>query len=259
MTTAAQDELTIDRGDHLAVVTIRRPERLNALTTDLVRTLRDVLVDLDGDPGVRCIVLTGEGRAFSSGADLTARSGLGAGDVLRRYCNPLIEQMTGQSTPLVAAVNGVAAGAGASLSFACDLRIAAESASFRLAFVGVGLVPDAGATWLLPRLIGAGRATEVSLLGRPVSSAEAQQWGLVSRTVPDEQCVAAATEVASTLAHASGSVGSIRRLLQGSQARDLSSQLEAEAAAQQAASAGDDYAEARAAFRDKRKPRFVTD
>jgi 2-(1,2-epoxy-1,2-dihydrophenyl)acetyl-CoA isomerase len=255
----ADDELGVEREDHVAVVTLRRPDRLNALTHELVTVLRAALVSLDEDPAVRCIVLTGEGRAFSSGADLTGGSGLDGGEVLRRFYNPLIEQMVGQRTPLVAAVNGVAAGAGASLTFACDLRVAAESASFRLAFAGVGLVPDAGATWLLPRLVGVGRATELALLGRPLTAPEALQWGLVARTVPDGECLEAARATAEVLARQSSSVGTIRALVLAAQDRDLPTALEAEAAAQKEATAGADYAEARAAFREKRKPRFVAD
>lgn len=254
--TTASTVLTVDYDGHVAIVTLNRPERLNALSHQLVTELRALLGELNDDQHIRAIVLTGAGRAFSSGADL--RGGPSdAEEVLRTYYNPLVTDMLMLDKPLVAAINGVAAGAGASLTLACDLRVAADSATFRLAFVKVGLVPDAGATWLLPRAVGTARAAEMALLGRPVGATEALDWGLVNRVVPDNEVVAGALEFARTLAELASSVGTTRKLLHQGHARDLGEQLDAEAAAQGVAHQGEDFAEARQAFIEKRQPRFI--
>lgn len=244
-----------EQDDTVVIVTMNRPERLNALSLELVRELRTTLESLDADPTVRAIVLTGAGRAFSAGADLRAEP-VSADVALGQYYNPLVRTMAGLGTPLVAAVNGVAAGAGMALSLACDLRVAAAGATFRMAFVAVGLVPDAGATWLLPRAIGSARAAEMALTGRPVDSSEALAWGLVNEVAPDRDVLARALEVGRSVAVQASSTGAIRRLLHGGSDGTLEQALEAELIAQVAAQRGPDYAEARAAFAAKRRPRF---
>lgn len=253
--TELTDELLIDREGAVAVVTLNRPQRLNALSHALLVELRRTLAELDNDDAMRAIVLTGAGRAFSSGADLRGAPS-DAEAVVRNYYTPLIRDMVGLSTPLVAAVNGVAAGAAVSLALACDLRVAAEGASFQLSFVRVGLVPDAGATWLLPRAVGSTRAAEMALLGRPVNAADADRFGLVNEVASDGQCLARATELARTLAELSSSVGTTRRLLHRAHTTELDDQLDAEATAQGVAQRGPDYQEARRAFAEKRRPRF---
>ncbi len=247
--------LTTERCDGYAVVRLNRPERLNALSHALVEDLREELTALDADPAVRAVVLTGEGRAFCSGADLGGGPS-DAEDVVRRLYNPLVAQLAGMDTPVIAAVNGVAAGAGFSLALASDLRLASENASFVLSFVKVGLVPDAGATWLLPRAVGTARAAEIALLGRKVTAAQALAWGLVNEVVAADQLLERARAVAAELAAVSASVGPIRRLLTSGWAADLDTQLDAEATAQGAAQHHPHYAEARLAFREKRSPRF---
>jgi len=252
-------ELLVERDGAIAVVTINRPERRNALTHALVAQLTEAIRAMGDDSRVRAIVLSGAGdRAFSAGADLHAggAAGIGADVVLRRYYNPLILTMVELTTPIVAAVNGVAAGAAVSLALACDLRVAASSARFQLSFVGVGLVPDAGATWLLPRAIGKARSSEMALLGRPVEADEALAWGLVNRVVPDADLLPTARAVACQLAAGASSVGTTKRLLHTSTEHDLASQLEEEASAQGKAQRGTDYAEARRAFAEKRSPIF---
>src|SRR6266508_498574 len=250
--------IRVERDEHddtVVLVTLNRPERLNALSLELVRELRTTFEGLDADPTARVIVLTGAGRAFSAGADLRAEP-TSADVVLGEYYNPLVRTMAGLGTPLVAAVNGVAAGAGMAISLACDLRVAAVGASFRMAFVAVGLVPDTGATWLLPRAIGTARAAEMALTGRPVDAAEALAWGLVNEVVPDSDLLARALEVGRSVAAQASSTGAIRRLLHGGADGTFEQALEGELVAQVTAQRGPDYAEARAAFAAKRRPRF---
>jgi 2-(1,2-epoxy-1,2-dihydrophenyl)acetyl-CoA isomerase len=258
VTVDSEQELLSERFDDYEVVTLNRPERLNATTVAVVTALRERLMELDDDPGVRAIVLTGAGRAFCSGADLSG-SGDGrgeAGDVLRRFYSPLIELMQSMRTPIVAAVNGAAAGAGFSLALAADLRIASSGATFVAAFVKVGYVPDSGLTWLLPRATGTTRAREIFLLGRKVTATEALDWGVVNEVVPPEEVLPRARALARELAALPASVAQIRQLLSESPNRDLTGQLAAEAAAQTAAQQHPHHNEARQAFLEKRAPKF---
>lgn len=251
----AERLVRVDRDGPVTVITLNRPDRLNALSHDLLVDLRQIVNAADHDRRTRAIVLTGEGRAFSSGADL--RGGPSdAEEVVRSYYNPLITDLLSLGTPVVAAVNGVTAGAGVSLALACDFRVAAETAAFQLSFVKVGLVPDAGATWLLPRLIGAACAAEMALLGRPVPAPEALTWGLVNEVTEGQMVRDRAVEVAAQLATLSSSVGATRQLLNQSFERSLREQLDAEATAQGKAQHSPDYREARRAFAEKRTPRF---
>jgi 2-(1,2-epoxy-1,2-dihydrophenyl)acetyl-CoA isomerase len=254
------DELLAERDGPVATLTLNRPERLNALTGALGDELHAALRELAGDAGVRAIVLTGAGRAFCSGADLKGASEGAPGNgeaLLREVFNPLVRTMAELEVPLVAAINGVAAGAGASLSFACDLRVAAESARFQLSFVKVGLIPDSGATWTLPRLIGGARAAELALLGRDLGAAEALGWGLVNRVAPDGQALAQAVDLAHRLAAVSATVGAAKTALREGLGRDLPAHLEVEAQMQGEAQRGPDFAEARQAFVEKRPPAFA--
>jgi 2-(1,2-epoxy-1,2-dihydrophenyl)acetyl-CoA isomerase len=240
----------------VVVITLDRPERRNALSHALLTELLSAVQACEENPAVRAVVLTGAGdRAFSSGADLRGGPS-NAEQVLREHYNPLITALVRGSTPYVAAVNGMAAGAGVSLALACDLRVATAGASFRLAFVGVGLVPDAGCTWLLPRIVGATRAAEMALLGTPVSAAQALDWGLVNEVVPEDTVVDRARELARAIAAQSASTGAIRTLLHEGAARDLATQLDAEATAQGYAQHHPDFAEAKLAFIEKRPPQF---
>jgi 2-(1,2-epoxy-1,2-dihydrophenyl)acetyl-CoA isomerase len=253
---ATATELLVERDGPVAILTLNRPDRLNALTSALGATLDATLRELEADPGVRAIVLTGAGRGFCSGADLTGPGG-NAETVLRDIFNPLAKTIAELDVPVVAAVNGVAAGAGASLTFAADLRVAAEGARFVLSFVKVGLSPDMGATWTLPRLIGHARAAELALLGREIRAPEALEWGLVTRVVPDGEAVTAAVEIAHRIAAVSGSVGATKAALRVSFDNDLDAQLEIEAVQQGAAQERPDFAEAKAAFVAKRPPVYA--
>jgi 2-(1,2-epoxy-1,2-dihydrophenyl)acetyl-CoA isomerase len=251
-----QDEhLLCERHDGYAVVTLNRPDRSNALSHALVADLRELLAKLEAEADVRAIVLTGAGRAFCAGADLKGGPS-DAEDVIRRLYIPLVELMVQMETPMIAAINGAAAGAGLSLALGADLRLASTTASFSMSFVKVGLVPDAGASWLLPRLVGPKRAAEMALLGRKVTAEQALSWGLVNDVVPANDLLWRAESVAAEIAGLPASVGQVRRLLRRSGATTLVDQLDAEATEQGRAQRHPHFAEAKQAFVEKREPRF---
>jgi 2-(1,2-epoxy-1,2-dihydrophenyl)acetyl-CoA isomerase len=206
-------------------------------------------------------VLTGAGRTFCAGQDLRERLEPDAAPLaveLRERYNPIIRAMRSLDQPIVGAINGVAAGAGASLAFACDVRVAAEGASFLLAFGRIGLVPDSGATWLLPRLVGPAKAAELALLDDAFSAADAERFGLVARVVPADALAEAAREVAARLASmAPRALALTKRALQRAWSVDLDEALEDEAFRQGIAGATADHAEGLAAFLEKRPPRFT--
>ncbi len=242
----------------VATLTIARPETLNALSAQTVAELREA-VDETVAGGARCLLLTGEGRGFSSGADLASGGGLpeDAGEALEKGFNPLVEALFALPIPVVAAVNGPCAGAGCSLALAADIVIAARSAYFLQAFVNIGLVPDAGATWMLPRLAGRARAMEMMLLGERISAERAAAWGMISRVVEDEELAEEAVALATRLAQGPTlALGLIRRLAREAQQLPLTEALAAERAAQREAGRTSDFANAVAAFLQKRQPRF---
>ncbi|MES2209752.1 MAG: enoyl-CoA hydratase-related protein [Chloroflexota bacterium] len=256
----APREVLIEVADGVATITLNRPTALNALTFPMKGQLLAGLHHLARDRSVRAIVLTGAGRAFCAGQDLRERLDLDAPpldeELALRY-NPIIKAIRTAPQPVIAAVNGVAAGAGASLAFACDIRIAAESGSFVLAFGKVGLVPDSGATWTLPRLVGSARAAEIALLGDPVGAADALRIGLVSRVVPAEALTAEAASIAAHIASlAPGATTMTKHLLASAFEHDLDAALAAEAEAQGFAGGHPDHREGLAAFMEKRAPRF---
>jgi 2-(1,2-epoxy-1,2-dihydrophenyl)acetyl-CoA isomerase len=246
------DHLRVDQHGRVRLVTLNRPARLNALSHELLADLRQGLRAADSDSGTRAVVLTGAGRAFSAGADLRAGPS-DAEQVLRDYYNPLILDLLQLSTPVIAAVNGIAAGAAVSLALACDLRIAADTTAFQLSFVKVGLVPDAGATWLLPRAVGTARAAEMMLLGRPVPADQALAWGLVNEVTDTAGLLDRALAVAAVLAALPESAGATRRLYQ-SLVASVAEQLDREATAQGKAQYSPDFAQARRALAAKRPP-----
>ncbi|HEU4921196.1 MAG TPA: enoyl-CoA hydratase-related protein [Candidatus Limnocylindrales bacterium] len=253
-------ELRVDSADGVATLTLDRPDALNSLTVPLKEELARAFRSLGRDRAVRAVVLTGAGRAFCAGQDLRERlepdAAPLAAEVRERY-TPIILAMRRLEKPIVGAVNGVAAGAGASLAFACDIRIAAESASFILAFGRVGLVPDSGASWFLPRLVGASRAAELALTTDPLSAADAERIGLVSRVVPGERVLDEAQDLARRLAAgAPVAIGLTKRALNHALDASLEEQLEYEAVLQGIAGATADHAEGIAAFVEKRTPRF---
>jgi 2-(1,2-epoxy-1,2-dihydrophenyl)acetyl-CoA isomerase len=251
-------EVETSQDGAVLTITLNRPDVLNALNAATHQALAAALKDAR-DPEVRAVVLTGAGRGFCVGQDLKEFQG-GAGDIggrLRGQYHANVLAIRALEKPVIAAVNGAAAGAGLSFALACDLRLAADSASFVPAFVNVGLVPDSGGTFFAVRLLGQSRAFEWLTSGRKLSAAEAHAWGLVSEVVEADALPARAAELAATLAAMpTKAIGMTKRLLDGSPLRTLEEQLELEAQLQTAATKSEDFAEGVAAFLEKRPPEF---
>ncbi len=258
------DLVLVGRADGVATVTLNRPDALNAWTPELGRELLGVLGQLAADPQARAVVITGAGRAFSAGADVkNPRELTAAGDPdlstrLREIYNPVVLAVREMRKPVIAAVNGVAAGLGCSLALACDLIVAAESAYFLQAFVRLGVVPDAGAAHHLAARVGPARAAELTMLGERLPAATALEWGVVNRVVPDAELADAVAELAGRLARGpTVALGNIKRVLDGpGGTAALAAQLEFEATLQQEHATTADYAEGVAAFKAKRAPDF---
>jgi 2-(1,2-epoxy-1,2-dihydrophenyl)acetyl-CoA isomerase len=258
--------LRLYRRGAAAKVELNRPERLNAWNDELGLALRDTVLDVAADSSVRAVLVTGAGRAFSSGADLRDRGAQapdGHRDVYRvlteRY-HPIIKAIRTMPKPVVAAVNGVAAGIGLSLALSCDLVVSAKSAYFVLAFVNVGLVPDGGSSVLVPSRIGFARAAELAMLGERLPATQALDWGLINRVWPDEELMPQAEELASRLASGpTGSYAGTKRQLNAWLYRGIDEQLELEAQIQRERAASADVAEGIAAFAAKRPPVFSGD
>ena len=254
------DALQIEREGDVAIFTLSREERLNALTPGLLVELREALHAAVAD-GARALVLTGAGRAFSSGADLQA-DGVDAlspdlGETLAASYNPLARTLADLSVPLVVAVNGPAVGAGMGFALAGDIVIAERSAYFLLAFANIGLVPDAGATWMVAKCVGRARAMEMALLGEPISAEAAQAMGLIARVVDDGTALAEARTLAARLASGpTKALGMIRKQIIHALDHDFASSLDVEAVHQSKAGFTGDFQEAVMAFREKRKPNF---
>jgi 2-(1,2-epoxy-1,2-dihydrophenyl)acetyl-CoA isomerase len=250
----------VDVADAIATITLDRPEALNALTVPMKHELLDAFERIAANEAVRVVILTGAGRAFCAGQDLNERLQPDAaplGEELRERYNPIARAMRGLEKPIVGAINGVAAGAGFSLALGCDLRIASEAASFALAFGRVGLVPDSGATWLLPRVVGSARAAEIALLNAPIAAAEALAMGLVSRVVAGDALTDTAREIAGRLAAgAPRAIARTKRALNEAWERGFDGALELEAELQDEVGRTADHAEGIAAFMEKRAPRF---
>jgi 2-(1,2-epoxy-1,2-dihydrophenyl)acetyl-CoA isomerase len=252
--------LRYEVSEQVATITLDRPDALNSLTVPLKRDLFDAFKTAARDPDVRVVVLTGSGRAFCAGQDLRERLEPDAAplavEVRERY-NPIVRAMVELDKPIVGVINGVAAGAGASLAFACDIRIAAEGATFVLGFGRVGLVPDSGATWLLPRLIGASKATELALTNDPLSAVDAERLGLVAKVVPADELAAASRQLAARLAAgAPRALALTKRAMRRALESSLEETLEYEADLQGVAGRSRDHGEGIAAFIEKRSPRF---
>ena len=254
-------ELRVETVDAVTTLTLDRADSLNSLTLGLKSELLQAVKSAGRDRAVRAVVITGAGRAFCAGQDLRERMEPDAAPLaveLRQRYNPIIIAMRRLEKPIVAAVNGVAAGAGASLAFACDIRLAAPEASFILAFGRVGLVPDSGATWFLPRLVGTAKALEIALTTEPLSAADAERFGLVARIVPADGLLAEAHALAERLAAgAPRAIALTKRALNRAWDATLEEQLEYEADLQGLAGASEDHAEGVAAFVEKRRPAFT--
>jgi 2-(1,2-epoxy-1,2-dihydrophenyl)acetyl-CoA isomerase len=245
--------------DGVGTITLNRPDSLNALNATMRRELAAALKAASRDDTVRCVVLTGEGRGFCSGADL--RGDEGERDfrtVLTAEYNPLVTAIRELPKPVIAAVNGVAAGAGASLSLACDLVYASEEARFIQAFIRIGLVPDSGSTRTLVRALGRHRAAELMFTGEPMSATEAAAAGLVNRVFPSTEFADGVREAARRLAAApTAAIGLAKRSINQAEQADLAASMAFEAALQDVAGRTDDHAEGLTAFAEKRDPRFT--
>jgi 2-(1,2-epoxy-1,2-dihydrophenyl)acetyl-CoA isomerase len=254
------DTILRDATDGVLTLTLNRPDALNSFNVEMKETLLAALKDAAKDKSVRVVLLTGAGRAFSAGQDLKERQAPGAVDLgteLRTRYNPIVLAMRRIEKPVVGAINGVAAGAGISIALACDIRIAAENASFIEVFGRVGLVPDTGSSWFLPRLVGYARAAEMSFTTDPVDAATAERIGLVNRVVPADELMQQATALAAKLAEgAPVAMGLAKRALNRSLEMGLEEALEYEAQLQSIAGRTHDHAEGVAAFVEKRPASF---
>jgi len=248
------------REQGVLTVTLDRPEALNSFNVAMKDELLAALKDAGRDRGVRVVVLTGAGRAFSAGQDLKERQEPAATDLgseLRARYNPLILAMRRLEKPIIGAINGVAAGAGCSIALACDIRLASESASFIEVFGRVGLVPDSGSSWLLPRLVGYARAAEMVFTSEPVDAATAERIGLVNRVLPSDELMAEAHALATRLAAAAPlALGLAKRALNRALESSLEDALEYEAQLQAIAGRSSDHREGVAAFVEKRPAEF---
>jgi 2-(1,2-epoxy-1,2-dihydrophenyl)acetyl-CoA isomerase len=242
-------------------VTLNRPEKLNALNPDMHKLLREAFARARDEAAVRAVLVTGAGRGFCAGQDLGERrqaaedSPIDLSVSLGSQYNPLVRRMRELPKPIVCAVNGVAAGSGANLALACDVVLAARSASFIQSFASLGPVPDSGGTWILPRLVGRARAMGLALLGEKLSAEDAERWGLIWKAIDDERLAAEAAALAATLASGpTKGYGLLKKALNASPGNSLDAQLDLERDLQREAGFSEDYREAVSAFMDKRKP-----
>jgi 2-(1,2-epoxy-1,2-dihydrophenyl)acetyl-CoA isomerase len=256
------DHVLYSVADGVATITLNRPDAMNALTITMKAGLLEALERARDDAGARAVLLTGAGRGFCAGQDLREHAdnldgGVGLDNTVRAHYNPIILTITGMGKPVVAAVNGIAAGAGASLAFACDFRVAADNAKFAMAFSAIGLAPDSGASWTLPRLVGAAKARELLLLGEPVGAAKALELGMVTSVVAAAELLAGARELAARLAQGPTlAYGAIKQALDHSAAHPLEDSLEVEADLQDACAKTEDHHNAARAFLAKERPVF---
>jgi 2-(1,2-epoxy-1,2-dihydrophenyl)acetyl-CoA isomerase len=253
-------ELLVARDGGILRLTLARPDKLNALTSDLSRDLCGAFLDAAADDAVRVVVLTGAGRGFCAGQDLAdpaVAPGSDLGIMIEEFYNPLIRSMRALPKPILARVNGVAAGAGANLAFACDIVVAARSASFIESFARIGLLPDSGGTWMLPKLFGHARAAALAMTGEKISAEQAHAWGAIWKVVDDGELDAAIDTLAAMLAQApTRALGAIKAALESSWNEPLDTALDRERDLQRILGGTHDYNEGLAAFAAKRAPNF---
>ena len=254
-------EFSIDEG--LAILILNRPDRLNSFTAEMHQEVKQVFKTIKRDNSVRCLMITGNGRGFCAGQDLGDRSVSAADEApdlsasIEQNYNPMIRTITGLKMPVICAVNGVAAGAGANIALACDLVLAAKSASFIQSFNKLGLVPDSGGTWILPKLVGQARAMSLCLLGTKVSADDALNMGMISQVLDDDELLDAATKLGQQLAKApTMGLALIKRAIHASAENTFDQQLDLERDLQGIAGRSDDYREGVAAFMEKREPNY---
>lgn len=251
-----------ETADAVATITLNRPDSLNALSSDLMTALRTHVEAAEHDPAVRAVLITGSGRGFSSGADLAEASNRprdrNSGQTLRERYHPVILALRRMPKPVISAVNGVAAGAGMSIALSADIVLAARSAVFLQAFARIGLVPDAGSTWLLDRYAGSMRARAMAMLAEKIPADQAREFGLVWQVHDEEALMPAARELAARMAAMpTRALGLIKRTLDAAAVNPLVQQLEVEADHQVLAQQGEDFKEGVRAFLEKRQPKFT--
>ena len=258
------ETILFERENGVARLTLNRPDRLNSFTVAMHGEVREALTSAAEDPAVRAVLLTGAGRGFCAGQDLGDRAvapggaSVDLGDSVERYYAPLIRQLSTMAKPVICAVNGVAAGAGANIALACDIVIAARSAKFIQSFANIGLIPDSGGTWILPRLVGQARALGLALTGEPLLAEEAESWGLIWKCVDDDALMAEAGTLAAKFATgATRGLAETKRLIRDAWLQSLDAELDLERDAMRALGQSDDYKEGVAAFAAKRPPVFA--
>ncbi len=255
--------ILFEADDGYATITLNRPERLNSFTAAMHAELRQALARVRADSTVRALLLTGSGRGFCAGQDLEERNVVAGtappdlGATIGENCNPLVRGLRELPIPIVCAVNGVAAGAGANVALACDIVLAARSASFIQAFSKIGLIPDCGGTYFLPRLVGDARARALTMLGERLTAEQAEAWGMIWKCVDDAELMSTARNLARQLARGpTRAMAGIKKALDATAANGLIAQLDLERELQRELGRSEDYREGVTAFKEKRQPQF---
>jgi 2-(1,2-epoxy-1,2-dihydrophenyl)acetyl-CoA isomerase len=255
-------QLTIEDG--VAILTLNRPDRLNSFTVAMHEEMQDALTQIETDETIRAVLLTGAGRGFCAGQDLGDRAVAPGGEAVdlghscETYWNPMVRRLSEMAIPVICAVNGVAAGAGANVALACDIVMAAKSAKFIQSFANIGLIPDSGGTWVLPRLIGQARALAITLTGEPIMAEKAEDWGMIYKAVDDEALLETALTLAKKLASGPTlGLAETKKRIRDSAQNTLAQELNLERDAMRKLGYSADYAEGVAAFMEKRKPVFT--
>lgn len=257
----SEAEILVVKEDAVRRVILNRPQRLNALTRTLLGDLSDALADIAADNAARVLILTGAGRGFCAGQDLgdkgAVEDGRAVRDTVERYYNPVVRQLRSLDLPVIAAVNGIAAGAGLSLALSADITLAAENAAFDLAFARIGLIPDAGGTYMLQRLLGPARALSLAILGEKITAGQAANLGLIWRAVPDSDFASEVDALAARLSLApTKAIALMKKAFNAGGHHSLEQQLALEAELQSLAADTEDFQEGLAAFMGKRAPKF---
>jgi 2-(1,2-epoxy-1,2-dihydrophenyl)acetyl-CoA isomerase len=259
----AYETIHFDISEGAARLTLNRPDRLNSFTVAMHQEVADALGRVERE-GARALLLTGAGRGFCAGQDLSDRAvapgaePVDLGDSVERYYNPLVRRLTSLPLPVICAVNGVAAGAGANIAFACDIVLAAKSARFIESFAAIGLIPDSGGTWVLPRLAGQARALGMALTGEPIGAEQAAAWGLIWRAVEDDKLMEeSGALLARFAAGPTRGLAETKRLIRSTWSRTLDEELDLQRDAMRALGRSADYREGVAAFLEKRQPKFT--